>query len=271
MSGARLNTLVIAPESDLARADAEAVAVANLLPGYLLQGEVTVDALLNQAERGKWDVLWFATHGDEYGIVLSDGHLSTSALTTLVRTSGARLIVLNTCSSLQVALAIHNELLTDFICTVRPIPDLSAYLTGKQFALHLNRGMTPVNAYLNAKPGQNTDYIFLPGRVEHEPVLRPSGDKPGPAAYDWQVALAEIWEELKRVAVLIDGKESWGQTGLRRTVADLQASIQGLVNHFNERLTAIERNLVSLRIVMWLMVAIALLLMITVAGVALWR
>ena len=270
MSGRGINTLVVAPKSDLPRAETEAVAVANLLPGYLLQGEVTVDGLLNQAERGKWDIIWFATHGDEYGVVLSDGHLSTSALTTLVRTSGADLIVLNTCSSLQVALAMHNELLTDFICTIRPVPDLSAYLTGKQFALHLSRGMTPINAYLNAKPGQNVDYIFLPGRIDHVPVLPTTTNKASPARYDWELALAEIWDELKRIAVLIDGKESWGQTGLRRTVTDLQASIQGLVTHFNARMIGVEKKLDSFQIVLWLMVTIALALLVTIAGVVVW-
>lgn len=263
-----VNTLVVAPNNDLPRASAEAIAVANLLPGYLLQGNVTVNDLLAQAERGKWDILWFACHGDEYGVVLSDSHLSTSALTTLVRTSNAKLIVLNTCSSLVVALSIHNELLTDFICTIQPVPDLSAFLTGKQLALHLSRGYSPVEAYFLAKPGQNRDYVFLPGRFIPQTVATPIS--PITNFIPSQNELHEIKDELKRIVVLIDGKESWGQPGLRKTVSDLQSLVGSLLQDISERFNQVEKSVFSMRLVMWVMVAVVLILIITIAGASIW-
>lgn len=52
-----------------------------------------------------------------------------------------------------------------------------------------------------------------------EAVVRLTETKPSPAAYDWQVALAEIWEELKLVAAPVRRKRlpfPLGCTGYRR-------------------------------------------------------
>lgn len=158
-------TLVIAPKTNLVLVDSEVTAVINALNANILRDYVTASQALDVLSQG-WDIVWFMTHGTKDGILLSDGPLSSSALTTFIRTSQAKLVVLNTCDSITVALKIHNELLTNLVCTLTEIPDQDAFFMSKQLAFHLARGKTFSEAYLDAKPGQNQDYIFLIGKEQ---------------------------------------------------------------------------------------------------------
>lgn len=260
----RRQVLVICPKTDLPLALDEAVEAANILGGRLLQGDVTASDLVDAVSGGEWDTLWFATHGDEHGIVLSDGHLSTSLLTTIVRTSDADLVVLNTCSSLGVALAMHNELLTDLICTIRPVPDKDAFLTGKQLAYHLSRGMTAMNAYTAAKPGQNRDYIYLPGS---RTVNNRRRDDDGKSS----ISLDEIWREVQRIIVLIDGNDSWGTDGLRRNMIRLEQSLKEFMDEYSSRISKIEGSVSTMKIVTILLAVIAFLMLITMGTMVITR
>lgn len=162
-------TLVVAPKTNLVLVEKEVNAVVNALNANMMTGVVTADQVLNELTRG-WDIAWFMTHGTKDGILLSDGYLSVSNLTSFIRTSGSRLIVLNTCASIDAALMMHNELLTNFVCTLREVPDEDAYFMSKQFSFHLARGKSFSQAYLDAKPGQNQTYIFLVGKEPMTPT-----------------------------------------------------------------------------------------------------
>lgn len=239
-----LRVLVIAPQTDLLLVRAEVSAVVNYLRATIMQDKVTADDVLEKmAER--WDVVWFATHGDEKGVYLTDGVLSSALLTSFIRTSEASLVVFNTCSSYMVAQAIYNELLIDLVCTIRPIPDRDAFFTGKQFAIHLARGKRPHEAYLDAKLGGNVDYIFM-SKAERSTSM--------PLGYPPNIEDSGIREELRRLVELVDGTPRDPRPGLLTTVDTLSKAVARL-----------ESDLRFLRVGMWVMagssVVIALVLM----------
>lgn len=248
-----LRTIVIAPKTDLLLVDSEVSAVVNHLRASLLNGELGADDVLNKLAEQTWDVIWFAAHGDEKGIRLKKNNveeiLSAALLTSFIRTAGASLVVFNTCSSYQVAQAIYNELLIDFVCTIRPIPDKDAFFTGKSFAIHLSRGKTPHEAYLSAKMGGNMDYIFISKR--ETPV-------PPAAASSGEIAI--LSEEVRRLARLIDGDplNREDDPGLRKMVRD-----QG------QEISSLRIEVRFLRFGMWIMAGSSVLIAVILIGLLL--
>lgn len=159
-----MRILLAAPRTDLPLAPEEVQAVVNSgLDVYLLQGQVTEQDLLEALDdrNGRFDVLWLATHSDAQGVVLSDGHLSVSALAALVRSAALPAVVLNSCQSVHVAAMIHQESGADVICTIVDVADREAYRTGALMARHLARTQNLRQAYELAKPGTNRTYLYL--------------------------------------------------------------------------------------------------------------
>lgn len=245
---AELRTIVIAPKTDLLLVQAEVSAVINRLGAQILDGEIDADDVLEKLDE-QWDCIWFAAHGDENGIHLSKGVILTaSRLTSFIRTAGASLVVFNTCSSYQVAQTIYNELLIDFVCTIRRIPDEEAFFTGKQFAIHLARGKTPHEAYLAAKTGGNLDYIFISKREQ-------TGVSPPNAMLNLS-EMAKMTEELRRLVELMDGNPRNEEPGLLREVKALKAAVAQL-----------QTDLRFLKLGMWVMAGSSVLIALILLGV----
>lgn len=218
---ADLRTLTVSPKTDLLMVEAEVAAVVNHLHASILTGQVTSENLLSKLEE-QWDIVWFATHGDENGIYLSDGPISSDVLVPFMRTANASLIVLNTCSSINVAQDIYNELSIDLVCAIRPIPDRQAFFTAKQFAFNLSRGLSPYDAYVRAKPGRNRDYVFL-GR----------GNSLMPLSAIDEREYQRMSQELGRLVRLIDGEERDQEPGLLRVVKETAEDVQRLKTDFS--------------------------------------
>jgi len=155
------NTLLIAPDFGLSAVADEIRAVSSALRPASLIGQVKRRDLLHALQGHNWDILWFATHGSEIGIELSDGPISISDLTAVVRASGAWLIVLNSCSSRLVGLELHYELGASVITTRTDINDVSAFQTGALLAKALAEGKSVVEAFNDAKPGQAHNYLLF--------------------------------------------------------------------------------------------------------------
>lgn len=240
--------LVIAPKTDLVLAEKEVTAVATTLRSEVLQDYVSANMVLDKISRG-WDIVWFMTHGVEDGVLLSDGPLSASALTTFIRTADARLVVLNTCESIDVALKIHNELLTNLICTLREVPDEEAFLAGRALAFHLSQGKSFSAAYLASKPGQNTNYVFLVGKDKESPSMALSSSSP----YRANREPVDHTEAIRRLEALVSGDKLWGHDGLINQVREL-----------NERLSRLERAVLILQIGGGVLVIISLVILMTV-------
>lgn len=142
-----MNVLVIAPDFGLSAAADEVRAISLALHPVILNGNVARRDVLDALRSHDWDVIWFVSHGDDNGVQLSDGHLSVGNLTALVRSSGAWLVVLNTCSSRLVGLELHYELGISVITTIGDVDDLAAYQAGALLAHALAETHDVVAAY----------------------------------------------------------------------------------------------------------------------------
>lgn len=167
-----MRVLLVAPRTNLLLADEEVQDVVNsgLDVARLLQGEINQVELTREIRRGNFDVLWFCTHGTEQGVQLSDGLLTISALTQLVR-GRFNLVVLNSCSSVYAAQQIQNETTAAVVCTIVEIPDMDAYRTGSLFAHALARLGDSRAAYEQSKPGGNRLYLYLAGAAPRTDFL----------------------------------------------------------------------------------------------------
>jgi hypothetical protein len=160
-----MNTLLIAPDVNLPALDDEINAVSVALRPAVLHGSVTRRTVLDALRGRTWDIIWFATHGDQTGIQLSDGPLGVADLTAVVRTSGAWLAVLNTCASRLIGLELHYELGCAVITTQADIADLTAYQTAALLAQSLAENSDVRTAYNASKPGQAQNYWLFDSAV----------------------------------------------------------------------------------------------------------
>jgi hypothetical protein len=152
------NVALIAPDSNLASVEAEVRDIGVALHPVPLRNGVTVQDVTRLLTSQAWDVVWFACHGNRDGVILGNGQtLSTSTLIQLVRNSGARLVVLNTCESEQVAAWIYMQTDTAVICTIADVGDDMAYTTGSLLARNLSQGMSVEEAFGRSKPGDVGD------------------------------------------------------------------------------------------------------------------
>lgn len=225
-------TLVIAPKTNLLLAEDEVQQVANALSAKQLpQSQANIHGLL-EILREDFDIIWFCTHGDEKGVYLNDGILSTSEITTLVRSSSARLVVLNTCSSRPVALSIYDELRIPLVCTLFAIPDRSAFIFGTLFARKIALGMPFREAFDRARPGQDKTYVFLP-ETELIPTMPPmerDRDRQDVSSAD----ILRMINSVNRLEILVSGNRDYGVDGLVPTVRMLSEKIDHISEQMEE-------------------------------------
>lgn len=158
-------TLLIAPHSDLPNADAEQQRIINLLRPQVLLGDVAISGVLDCVQSSQFDVVWFLGHSGVDGLQLTDGILSPAHLAQILRQNPPQLVVLNSCSSIHVAMQIHDDLRTAVVCTVLDVPDLDAYVTGAALAAALAQGLDVTEAYQRSRPSTNRQYVLLNGSV----------------------------------------------------------------------------------------------------------
>jgi hypothetical protein len=168
-----VKVLLVAPRNDLPYAQAE---IQNVIRSGLtvtpLLGHVTSSQLLGEIQAASYDILWFLGHGSTEGVMLSDGILSASELVPQVR-ERFRLVVINTCESLQMAQMLQEEANVDVICTIMEAPDRQAYQTGSLLATGLAKSKNIVAAYMRSKPGGNRLYLYLAAMSPTVAMLEP--------------------------------------------------------------------------------------------------
>jgi hypothetical protein len=217
--------LIVAPPNDLVMVDNEVQQVNNLLGAKLLQGDdADIRGVLNMIAHS-FDIVWFATHGDENGVYLNDGIFPLSQITTLVRSVGASLLVLNTCSSKPVALGIYDELRIPVVCTLTKVPDRTAFFTGAIFARKLSEGWSYREAYEKAKPGQNSTYKFIP---EEEREMAPPPERSNRIEDD----ITSLAALVRRLEILVTGNADYNVEGLTKTVKALSVKVDQLLVDF---------------------------------------
>jgi hypothetical protein len=206
-------------------AEAEVAAIVGALGASgLLPGLVTKTQLDTELQKG-WDIVWFITHGSKEGIWLSNEIVTASQLIQGVRASGAKLVVLNTCDSYAVAAAIHSELRTYLIATLKPVYDQDAFTTGRLLAAYLGRGESFPSAFNAAIPGRNDSYVYLPGKEEREIVSAPTPTKADTGAR--YVESAEKLENLvNQISWMLYGVPGVQETGLVQQVKNLEKELE---------------------------------------------
>lgn len=145
--------LMVAPaHPDLPSVASEMAAVSSQHHTVRLTGAVRDTDIASAVQEGPYSILWFATHGTNDGIILSNETLSTQAVGQYVRASGAKLCILNTCDSEQVALSLIATGGADMICTIGAIDDHDAARLAILLAGELARQADPYEAYLRVRP-----------------------------------------------------------------------------------------------------------------------
>lgn len=144
----RRKILVIAPDHDnLPKTGIELSAVQRYHDAKVLRGVVRDTDIAEAITQDKYEVIWFVTHGTEYGVMMSDGILETSALIQYAKQDSVDLVVLNTCDSETAALRIAGEAHVDVICTISPVDNRDAIRLGQLLAAELANTITYREAY----------------------------------------------------------------------------------------------------------------------------
>lgn len=155
--------LLVAPSTGIVKVESE---IQGILKSGLevdpLIGYVNQRDLLNAVRsiKGTYEGFWFASHASEEGLQLSDGFLPSSLLVPILRGKFIWAFI-NSCSTLQTANLLQNELGITVICTLGPLLDTTAFQTGVLFAQHLVETGNTWEAYQQSKPGGNKDYLYL--------------------------------------------------------------------------------------------------------------
>lgn len=261
------NVLMVAPQlldktmDPLVLAKDEIDQVVTMLRPSLLSGsQCTIQGLLN-AFASDFDIVWFATHGNEDGIYLNDGLVGSSELTALMRSAGVRLVVLNTCVSRGVALAIYDELQIELVCTIKKLPDRVAFVTATLFARMLTRGFSFREAYEKAKPGKNSTYTFLPPEEEDMP--------PQPRTYVVPDDPSDLVEAVRRLQIVVQGDPGYNVKGLVPQVDQLTSVLNGLVVEVSKlkESSVFNRRLLWFNFGMSIMMLISLFILLFQRGV----
>lgn len=218
-------TLVVAPQTNLPMVSNEVQEVVNTLGAKMLREQATIHGLL-EILKENFDIIWFSTHGDEKGVYLNDGILSTSEITALVRSAGAKLVVLNTCSSREIASTIYDELRIPFIATIRQLPDRTAYIFGTLLARKIALGIPFSQAFKSARPGQDKNYVFFPEQeITFEMPSNPYGESND---------LTNLTRSVQRLEILVSGSRDYNVKGLIPTVENLDKRLEGVSDTVEE-------------------------------------
>lgn len=137
-----LVTLFVASRaSGLPFLDAEIESAANDLGADLCIAGADGRRIADALSRKQYMTLWLAGHGDDNGIWLSDDcQISANALAPSVRDRGIKLIILNSCSSAQMAYELYSKTGARVVYTEAPVMDEAAFSTAKRFASEIAAG-----------------------------------------------------------------------------------------------------------------------------------
>jgi len=162
-----MKILVIAPDNPtLPGLNEEVQAISSNHVAILVVGTVRESDISEAIRRiGDCDVIWWITHGGSEGVELSNSVvLSINGVGQFVTASGARLCVLNSCSSEDAARQIVIGGVATIIYTISNLPDTEALRFGSLLAVELTETDDFQTAFDAARPAKG-DYRILPAGV----------------------------------------------------------------------------------------------------------
>ena len=223
--------LVVAPtHSDLPDLAIEIAAVERWHDVKLVSGLVRDSDIADAIEDGPFDIIWWVTHGSEAGVLLSDGWLSIAGVGQYLRTSGAKLCILNTCDSEAIALRIVTGGDADIVCTIAPVDNRDAIRLGSLLAGELAHTDEFYEAYKLVAPAGGL-YRYLRAKGQYR--RRNSGD---------EVTLQDIY----RVLV---GDGRFGEVGLVSRVGSVEkrvGAVETRVGGIETRMGDMEAEIIDL-------------------------
>lgn len=147
----------------------EMAAVANALHPHILSGNVTA-ADIGDAMREPFDLVWFATHGGDAGLLLSNSQIITADRLVQYLRRHRPAVFLNTCDGDRIAIEINNATKAPVIFNRAPVDDEEAAATGKLLAEQLAAGASIEEAYRQSRPEDSQTYRMIG-------TTTPSGDQ----------------------------------------------------------------------------------------------
>lgn len=254
------------PIEKLKYGEDEVTEIVNKLHASVIRGpRANLYDLLHKLEEG-WDVIWLVTHGEEAGWYLSDGLVNVSEMTTMIRSSGIYLTVMNSCASYRVAKKAAEELGTAFICTLTEVPDRQAFITGVIFAQKLAAGYDYQQAFELAKPGQEHPYIKIEARSEMQQRPNSQGSQGNTKNVDSDT-LQRFIKSVEDLDAIVNGNLKLGLPALKdvvKTLGDDSREVKNRLDSIQLQLTGIQERQKVRNIIMWGMVAIIVILLLTV-------
>lgn len=219
--------------------------IASLLNAETLIGKrATLHNLLDMLEPG-CDIVWLITHATEAGWYLTDGLVDAAETTAILRSCGAFLTVMNTCSSIEVARQSAKEIGSAFICTVKEVPDRKAFITGVLFAQKLAAGFSYQEAYALAKPGQNRLYELIEAR--QMPQRDGNQDFFDKSMMVDPETLMRFIKSVEEMNIILNGSPKLGVLGVRSTLLTLEGDVKKALGE----IVAIKAQYTSWRWIAW--------------------
>lgn len=228
-----MNVLVIAPKhADLPNASAEIAAIQRHHQATVLSGPVRERDIERAVDEGPFDIIWWISHGSPEGVLLSNGLLSIDGVGQYVRASGARLCVLNTCDSEDVAEAIIAGGNADMICTIGPVLNQDAIRLGSLLARELDDCDNFQDAYEIVAPlGGPYRYLKAIAQYRRHDALRE-------AATHSQLQLSIL---VLAVLVLLGG------IGIFREISIVEGNQHRIISNQEKIIDNQERNIEAIR------------------------
>lgn len=161
------STLLIAPSGkNLVYSDVEVSHLVEILqPVRLLQGRFSLSELIRTLEGlGSVDYIFFIGHANASGLELSDEFLYNAQVIRLFKKLSPKLIFLNSCETLNLAVNLYSEIPgVTVIGTRTEVVDQSALVTGLHFAEALAKGLSFLQAYEDSRPKNDeaAGYYFI--------------------------------------------------------------------------------------------------------------
>lgn len=242
----RMKILLIAPKHpDLPSVDAEIATISKFHDVERVIGEVREVDIQRAMREEPYDVIWFATHGGDEGMLLSSTTLSPEGVGQYVSSSGASLCVLNTCESEGVANQIIAGGDADMVCTIsKNIVDEDALRFSALFAGELAKTEDFEKAFkIAAGPGA-TKYRYLEAKQALRGLALQVTDETGRLREKIEIFAQGLYEQKVKLEALTDRFNQMTQQNLltQQQAVQAQSNIEQTAN-LDRRLA--ERNPIS--------------------------
>lgn len=249
-----MKVLLVAPNQlDLKTQPDEVQRLVNVLNAKLVIGNVSCADVTDAINTHKPDVLWFASHGDWNGIMLTGCVLDAEMLSAAIRGTNTSLVVLNSCDSRAVAERIYASTGAHVVATIGKVDDRHAFVTAQRFAVLLNTGLLPFDAFQRAK---SSSFVYIPEPIV-QPVPSTSTTTTNGNGYEGlRRAVAELQMQVDRRDLIIEH--------LRTDMAQIVTQFQALQVRFEALQDDQEKRLSSLQNSMWLLAALMVIVLVVV-------